>query len=532
MKDSRKSHLIFIGIVAVYLLCRHFFLFTTHFGFDDMHYAGLGHDIATGKFALSQDHYGYRWGFIFPLGFFYWLFGVDDLSSGLWSMICMTSMAYGVWRLSAEWPLWSRCTGVLFLLTYYWTGFYADKLMPDVPAAAAVFGACYAHYRYYLDRERPLKYALLMIISLMVGFLIKESIIIVAPLFIGWMIYDCLSAKAMTPFWKIASLLGLFVSLMYLGVCYGLTGSLFSRITAIYANGYFSDCSYDQLPWSATWERITTQLTRVWLDTGLLIGLPFVWIAARSGGRVGRYWAGTTSCLLLCANFMTTSFQHYIPLCPDIRHYLWTVPAMGMCIALMGTIKSDKQTSTIGVLISLIVTGLSIWLKSDMWAAYLLLSFGLIGYRYHNKWQIMPMIFLVLGLIFPLYRSYRAMDKQNYAQQKQLVNKHFGAPPTVPTLIISNSAEINMDKYVTQYRSENIHWVKQQDLQKIDVLSAQQIFYIQNGMTTYLTGITWDDNPAWVRQPDSVWTRVDSINGIELFSVDRDKLVGRIGGSE
>lgn len=144
----------------------------------------------------------------------------------------------------------------------------------------------------------------------------------------------------------------------------------------------------------------------------------------------------------------------------------------------------------------------------------------------------MPMIFLVLGLIFPLYRSYRAMDKQNYAQQKQLVNKHFGAPPTVPTLIISNSAEINMDKYVTQYRSENIHWVKQQDLQKIDVLSAQQIFYIQNGMTTYLTGITWDDNPAWVRQPDSVWTRVDSINGIELFSVDRDKLVGRIGGSE
>jgi hypothetical protein len=176
MITFRKSDAIFLGVVMIYLLCRHYFLFTTHFGFDDMHYAKLGHDVATGNFTLANDHYGYRWGFIFPIGLCYWLFGIDDLSSGLTSMVAMMAMAYGMWRLSGQWPLWSRCLGAVFLLAYYWTGFYADKLMPDVPAAAAVFGASYFHHRFFILHKRPRYYALFFILSLSAGFLIKESI--------------------------------------------------------------------------------------------------------------------------------------------------------------------------------------------------------------------------------------------------------------------------------------------------------------------------------------------------------------------
>jgi hypothetical protein len=522
-----RGQLIFLLLTALYLLCRHYTLFTTHFGFDDMHYASLANDIAHGDFKQTDDHYRYRWGFIFPLGLSYWLFGVNDLSSGLFSMGCMLVMAYGVWRLSSSWSLWSRILSVIFLLTYYWSGFYADKIMPDIPAAAAVFSACYFYYRSYVDNKRSVFHAAMFVFSLAYGFLIKESIIIVAPIFVGWMIYDCLSAKRLTRFWFYAIIFGITAALIYLVTCYFLTGSLFARVNAIFANGYFSECSYDQLPLSATIDRITHQLIRIWLDTGLLIGFPFVYLAYKLGGREGKFWAWTTIGLMLCANFMSTSIQDYIPLCPDIRHYLWIVPSMSVCVGMIVEIKVSKTDIALPLIISIVFATLAICHHLETLPAYILCVIGWAALWVKQVWHRFAKLSIVAAFLVPLYLTYKTMSVQNYAQQKELVSGHFGQSPVVPTLVISNSAEVNIDRYLTKFNDHNLHWVKQQDLTRQNVEKHTEIYYIMNGMTAYYSNVGWEDNPVWVRTPGGLWTRVDSLGGVELYEINKDSLLLR-----
>ena len=70
--------LIYIIIVGLY----HFFGYTGHFGFDDLHYAELASKLLNGNINF-EDHYAYRFPVILSTSLFYGLFGISDFSSSM-----------------------------------------------------------------------------------------------------------------------------------------------------------------------------------------------------------------------------------------------------------------------------------------------------------------------------------------------------------------------------------------------------------------------------------------------------------------
>jgi hypothetical protein len=528
-KSSFKDSYFTIGtlvLISLYLLWRHFYLFTTYFGFDDMHYADIAHRFAQGDFSTQGDHYVYRWGFLFPVALCYKLFGIHDLSSGLMSMICTLGVTYLLWRSQVPSQRWMAIIGLLFFLTYEWTSFYADKLMPDVPSMAFIFLALWVMIERRMS-EPSTRSSLAFILALVMAFLIKESIFLLFPIFGIFLIVDTYQYKRLLPFWRKAIMFSIVSAIAYVGLCALFYGSPWARVEAIVANEYFSQCSYAQLPLSATLSRIFKELPLVFLQTGLLAPLGLLYLSIRSDNTKAKTWAVASIGLILCANFMTTSLTHYSPLCPDIRHFLWIVPSMSMAILNTDLEKMRSQDALVAFIINSLLLALSMHFYSDGWPIYVFWLLAMI-FVFIKASSLRVALIIALSSLYAIYLAYAKVVTYNYDSQKVIISKHFGQPMNQSTLVISNSAEINMDRYITQFRDNNIQWIKQQDLRAADLKNVKQAFYIANGMTSYLTGLQWEDNPTWVKQPKDVMIPIDSLEGIIIHQMNIPILISSL----
>ena len=160
-------------LAAILLLLHHFAGHGGHFGFDDMVYARLAHQLAEGSFALTSDHYTYRWGLFFPIGLCYKYFGVSDFSSAVWPLGTTFLSLVLVWKMSAKmaWP--ARIFALFFTLLSEWIFFYSNKLMPDVPVMAFLTLAFYGYYQSRFGNWTGTRAGLVTATGMLLGFLCK-----------------------------------------------------------------------------------------------------------------------------------------------------------------------------------------------------------------------------------------------------------------------------------------------------------------------------------------------------------------------
>lgn len=490
-------------------------MYGSHYGFDDMHYARLAHELSNGLSLDAGDHYTFRWMYLGPVAMCYKIFGVNDFSSGLWSMICVLFTAFFLFKsVDRKLPMWHMVALGLLLCSTTWIGQYGDKLMPDVPAMMAVMMSFYGLYRYFFEEGSNRLNAFIFIGGLVIGFLIKESIVIALPAIFVLFCIDIWRKRKLDNFWFQSTLMGITSALIYLGICYIFFGHAFARAISIAANGYLSDCSYDQLPFSATWSRISHELWNRMLDGSMLLGLPFLVLAFFSDGKA-KFWAITSIGLLLCANFMTTSLKHYVPLCPDVRHYLWFTPAM---IAMIGNIdvqKVEKKWFWISVISAIL---LLFWAKESVAILNYVVVLLLLILALHNKMFISVCFLLIAANL--TYKSYLDSLPFNYESQKILLKKHLVKQQhKEKPLIISNSVEINIDKYVLGFDTTYYNFVKEQDVDSTTVANHGNAIFISNGMTLHLSGKGWGDHPSWVRNGIDKFILIDSMENIEWYKV-------------
>ncbi len=110
-----------------------------------------------------------------------------------------------------------------------------------------------------------------------------------------------------------------------------------------------------------------------------------------------------------------------------------------------------------------------------------------------------------------------------------MVNKHLkDYNQSSKLLIITNPVEKNIDDYILGFEYENIQFLAYKDVTDSIVSSSDSIMMIGNGMTSYLSNLQWEDLPEWVKSPDTTTVKIDSLQKIDWYVVNKNDLLSRI----
>jgi hypothetical protein len=330
LKDQsiNSVRFIFIGfsllLVAHVLLC--FAGFYSFYGGDDINFARYAGELNNSGISTARavDHFQLRWTPIYITALFYRVFGVNDISSALYALGCLLGCGWLIYQMQKN-EGWKTC---LMTCTLFFFGrsviFYSHRLLADPGICLAVLTMYFACRNL---QHRNIAGGLWFALAFIGAVMTKESIVIALPVFGLFLIYDLIKRKAQK-FWFSAvffSAVFLFMYLLYFRIT---TGDWLFRYHLLHRNSYMNACSFDQLPAIATVRRISYQLWQAMLLNGdfivLIPGLAALFYLPVAPPQRKDLFALTT--LLLLSNFMTISWNSYVPLCHDPRHFLFIMP--------------------------------------------------------------------------------------------------------------------------------------------------------------------------------------------------------------
>ena len=334
-QDSRLWVLLGLGLL---LIVHHIWGYYGHYGFDDI--VGYGYyakQWADGQaFYLNEDFFSYRWGFIAPTSVFYALFGINDHVSALFPTLIYLATALLVMRIMRLEKSGVAAIAALLYGLDNWTLYYADKLMADTSVALAVLLAFSAIARERFEASQSVQNALLLTASVFWGYLSKQSILLLFPVFLILLIIDVTQGRHRR-FWGYTVLACMAVGTAYLAWIYALTGNPFERFLAVNqgvvdnlgAGRSFAFCNYRIQESSALYYRIFAEMGLKFINSGmalsLFLALPALlahrWSNLWRAQSFTAYWSFVFLLSLISANFMTTSYEAYLPICPDTVSY-------------------------------------------------------------------------------------------------------------------------------------------------------------------------------------------------------------------
>ncbi|MEM8584289.1 MAG: hypothetical protein AAGF87_08475 [Bacteroidota bacterium] len=335
----RLGSLIVLLVSIALFVINHVLFFGGYFGYDDMHYARLSYNLLHGEMDFA-DHYSYRWPVLGFTALSYALFGVSDFATALPSLLLSLGILFLVyWHFKHS--VYLILLSILLCCSIKWHVFYSDKITPDIYVSFFLFLAWSVYTRFSGDRFVFLN-SIIFASSLFLAFLSKGTVLLIIPLLAFYFFRDFRKGDLYK--WKYSIPIGLALLVAYLLLCYALTGDPLARFHAISENSYFSSCSYDLLPRSELIHRISLGFIQLaWKESLLnfLIFAVLIWVYGRmtlneeeSKRKINMCFSSVVV-LFLSLNFMTFSLTSYSPGCLDLRHYLFSVPIMSVCLVSM-----------------------------------------------------------------------------------------------------------------------------------------------------------------------------------------------------
>lgn len=510
----------FLGMIA-FLFIHHHYGYFGHYGFDDlMGYAQYAKKWAEGNwFYLNEDFFTYRWGFIALVGACYQLFGMSDAVSALVPSMVFLSTILLIYKVLNKYP---PVVGAIAAVLYgfdNWTAYYSDKLMPDTLVALWAFAAFVIihHYKYVVKDKSPLVYAAVLSLVLLLGYLTKQSILLLFPVFFALFIIDIYNKKH-RQFWAytvvFCAVLG---SLNLVGIYY-LTGNPFARFHAV-AAGFdenfgagrsFAFCNYAALPMSVLLKRIAYELWLKFMGTGMLfslvLALPVLllqkkksWFAQKDATA---YWSMVLVLSLLASNFMTISYKAYMPMCPDIRHFLFLVPiAVVVGAPFVYDYARECKSKHLLLVLLFLVVAVAEWMQigNMKWLYRGLLSLVLLRMLLPNKTLYERGFYVGLAavMLMPVLSSMRTASKNHYIEQRHVVYNYL-KPIEKPSIVITNIVQRNFGTYYMEFdTTAAVQFYTYAELITLDV-KDKDVYLLTNTTTEQMSGLKEADLPQWL----------------------------------
>lgn len=525
------------GFTLLFLLGYHWLAYAGHYGYDDMLYAKLSHGILQGNWDAS-DHFSFRWSVLLPTALSYRFFGVSDLSSAIpaWAN---SGVALGVviWSLK-RYGSAAMMLGLGFVLLHYFTLYYSDKLMADIPLATGATLAVWlvARARYAEATHRHIWLALGWAGALLYGFLAKGNILLTLPLWL-WLAGQDLWLRRHLRFWGWALLWGILLLSGYLAIIYAWTGDPLARFGAIAANAYQNACSYELQPNEVLWRRISSGwalnllMQGSWPAFMILLGMlgqPRLFDRPEQ-----RYWVQSLLVLMGAANFMTISLDHYQPMCVGVRHYLYLIPIAAIAVSPALWRMLQERRSVRWAILWMLAATLLAWyqgfatawwlyapLTGVLWLRWLLPTRGVVS-------PILLGLWLLALALYPLKMSLGAY-RVDYASRRDAVVPVLNQlDPGLP--VLTDDVWSNMGPYYEGFGPDQQTYYP---FKVLDTLELNPPFYLlMDGRTRYASGLKWESLPYYVQHlpPQAERLVDDSKHGIQLVRVDSLPRVRRLG---
>ena len=347
--------LLFLAILVLF----HKFGYIGHYGYDDLQYAKMANDIRQNTIDY-EDHFFYRAPVVLPTALSYSIFGTTDFAPAIPPFATTVFMLIILFLILKD-KNWKTILIAFSLTTFStWFIFWADKLSADVYLTFSVFTSLAILHKYkYNSIKKPIfLYASLFATTLFIGFLAKETIILMLPLLLYVFIWDFVH-KQDRKFWIYSILFGIALLITYFFINWLLTGNFFKRFDAIINNRYLNTCSYDQQSLKILLKRIVWDFLDMCVYQNIILGLVFV-LAFLFQRNILTYFKLKDSfsfffvssvILLFSSNFMTISFTSYSPMCIDPRHYLFLIPIASIPAAMIITQFIEEKKRAVPIII-------------------------------------------------------------------------------------------------------------------------------------------------------------------------------------
>ncbi|WMX12859.1 hypothetical protein [Aureispira sp. CCB-E] len=511
----------FLGIIA-FLFVHHYGGYFGHYGFDDiMGYGYYGKKWADGQlFFLNEDFFSYRWGFISLTGFFYALFGVNDTVSAIPASLVLLLTVLLIFKVLQKEV---RLVGVIAALIYVldnWTMYYSDKIMPDTSVALATFAAfALIWHHHFKQQTTPFKHALILSLVLIWAYITKQSVLLLFPVFFILLLIDVV-LKRHYKFWLYTAFCCTAMGILYLFVIYLLTGDPLARFHAVEAGlddnlgegRSFAFCNYAIQPWGVLLHRIGYEMIEKFLRTGMMISLMLALPAIFSHRfrdfitfkNEQSYWALILVLSLLSSNFMTTSYKAYLPICPDIRHFLFLVPIAAVVAApALYHFAQKKERKFAFLIVSILVFLLAKYkaIGNFEWAYLGIMVLVLLRIILPNRTIIVSGFLLGMGTValMPIISSMQTANKHSYVEQRAVIYAYL-KDKKEPTIVLTNVIQKHMGQYLLEYNEEGpVQFYDYSDLPELTFSPEKTVYVLVNGATRYMSNFSYDDLPRCIK---------------------------------
>ena len=489
-----QKHWYYLFFAVIALGVHQTFFHGGYFGFDELTYSALADDLFKGDLDKSLNLFAHRYSILIPLALSYTLFGVNDFANMIPSFLSIiVILAISLYFLR-EFPVAIKWICTVYIICFPMHLMYLSKPMPDLIVELG-FLLCFLalyHTRFSSGQKNYPLWTLFIIGGLMI-FFAKETFLIIYPFFIFYFFKDLHKGKFKS-FWIKSSGTLILLALGYFAFSYLYFGSPFIRVEAIFHERFISECSYEFQPLDVLIKRISYELWLDFIKSGVLIPLGFLVLLRKKHQLASsqNFILRSFLFLLLLSNFMTISYTAYVPLCNDVRHFLFVFP-LGVFTLGIGLLHLKKLnwTEVILVSLSIFIQGLIVewWYPETYLVIYSLIAFGVILFKL-EKLKILAIIAITLGLGFQYYYNATYNLKTNHPAQKELL--YFVLNKPGKKIVITDSANTRLGRMYAQYDTSMVEFVRYHEFEKSLDIENIPTYIILNGMTAWFSRVNWD----------------------------------------
>lgn len=224
----RKKTLFYLGAIILFGLLLRLLFFSGVGMSDSLGYTVYANQWSQGDYEFPKDHHGTRIGIVYPVGFLYSIFGANEFSSNIFSLILSLGTIFLLFLFGKL--LFDEKTGLIasFLLAIFPLDIvFGTKLMPDVPSMFFLGLSVY----FFLKAEKHTNQRKLYLfsgLSLGISYLLRENAILLL-LFFGFYVLFCKKMQIKWEYFLVA--LGFLILIgVEMAVFYNSTGDPLFRV--------------------------------------------------------------------------------------------------------------------------------------------------------------------------------------------------------------------------------------------------------------------------------------------------------------
>jgi hypothetical protein len=201
---------------------------------------------------------------------------------------------------------------------------------------------------------------------------------------------------------------------------------------------------------------------------------------------------------------MTTSYKAYLPICPDIRHFLFLVPIAAVVAApTLCAFAQKKEKKLAFILISTLVFALATYAEVGNFEWVYLAIMGLVMLR-----SVLPnrnfiaggfLFGITLAALAPIVSSMQTANKHSYVEQRAVIYNYL-KDKKEPSIVLTNVIQKHFGQYLLEFNENGpVQFYDYGALAELEFSDQTAVYVLVNGATRYMSNFSYDNLPRCIR---------------------------------